>query len=352
MNVECLDSYGSLQDLLSTMIQSTTESTRNFLTYAATLGTRLDENILVHLTSGSFSLHLQVLATNGWIRLDDTNDCWKFSHDAIKEAAYHMIPMEDRNAFHYRCGRKLWRKLSLDVIDQYIFLVVGQLIYGIDIVTVEGERTAIAKLCLRAGERAVELSHFENAFEYLSKGITFLGWRGWRDNYELCLRLHNAGAEVAFCTGDHDLVYNLVDETINNCRSVDDAIQAHCAKIYSLGSNGQLRNAISYGLLNLKILGEPFPTRCKSVRLRFELRNVRKRTRRISDTEMLRLPIMRNQSKLAAMKIMNAISLYMILADPEHLPFLCLRIVRVSLEYGLNGISSGGFVLYGAFLAR
>jgi predicted ATPase len=72
----------------------------------------------------------------------------------------------------------------------------------------------------------------------------------------------------------------------------------------------------------------------------------------MSDIDLLQLPVMHDEAKLAAMKIMNAIFLYMILVDPEKLPYLCVRIVRLSLEYGLNGISSGGFVLYGAVLAR
>jgi predicted ATPase len=344
--------HDSLQDLLTSMIHSTTESTRNFLIYAASLGTKLDESILGHLTLGSVSLHLQKLAATGWIKFDGFDSSWKFSHDAIKEAAYQMIPDDERNIFHYRIGRKLWLKLSLDEMDRNIFVIVSQLLFGTDFITKQEERTAIAKLCLRAGERSVEFSHFHSAYEYLSKGILLLGLRGWRDEYELCLKLHDANAEVAFCIGDHNSVNQLVGETIRNSRVFDDTIQVLCTKLHSLGSNGQLRDAISYGFSILRNLAQPIPIRCKSVRLFVEMRKVKKKTKGMSDTDILRLPVMQDQSRLAAMKIINAIILYVILVDPEQMPFLGLRIVSLSLEYGLNGMSSVGFVLYGVCLAR
>jgi histidine kinase len=344
--------YGSLQDLLISMINATAESTRNFLVFSASLGTKLDENILKHVTSGPVSVHLKIVAANGWISFDDINDCWKFSHDAIKEAAYKMMPEEDRPAFHYRTGRKLWLKLSLGDVDKYIFVVVGQLLHGIDLIAKQEERIAVAKLCLRAGERSVELSHFQNACEYLLKGILLLGSRGWRDEYELCLQLHNASAEVAFCIGDHDYVFNLVEETIKNSRDFYDTIQAHCTKLHSLGSTGQLKDAVSHGLLLLKNLGEPIPSRYKIVRLLFEMRDLKKRTKHIRDTDILQLPLIQDQSKLAIMKIVNAIILYVILLNPLQMPFLGLRIVRLSLKFGLNGMTSSSYAFYGACLAR
>lgn len=348
-NFVCSD---SLQDLIMSMIHSISEPTRNFLIFAACLGTRLDENILRHLVSGSVLLHLQLVAANGWIKFDDIDECFKFSHDGIKEATYKMIPADGRNAFHYRIGRKLWLELSLEEIDKYIFIVVSQLLFGIDLITKQQERTAIAKLCLRAGERCVELSHFQNAFEYLSVGISLLDTRCWRDEYKFCLTLYDATAEVAFCTGNYNSVYDLVEETLKNARDFNDTIQAHCTKLNALGSNGQLKDAVSYGLEILRKLDEPIPVRYKIVKLALLTRKLKKKTKGLSDKDILQLPLMQNQSKLAVMKIMNTIFLYVLLVDPMLIPFFGLRMVRLSLEYGLNAMSSVGFILYGSFLAR
>jgi predicted ATPase len=349
---ECYTTSGSLHDLLISMIRSTTESTREFLIYAACLGTKLDENILRHLVSGSVSTYIQEVATKGWLNFDKTDECWKFSHDAIKEATYQLIPTGEIKTFHYQIGRKLWLELSLDEVDRYIFVVTSQLLVGIDLMVEQEERTAIAKLCLRAGERSVEISHFQIAFEYLTNGISLLGLRAWRDEYDFCLQLHNATAEVAFCIGNYDAVYKLVAETLKHARVYDDTIQAHCTKLNSLCSNGQLKDAVSYALVILDKLNEPIPQRFIIARLLSDTWKLRKTMKNLIDDDILGLPLMQDQSKLAAMKVMDAIILPTVLTHPLLLPFVGMRLVSISLKYGVNAISARGLIVCGIYLIR
>jgi hypothetical protein len=48
-------------------------------------------------------------------------------------------------------------------LETYLFVVLQQLMLGDRLVTDQEERTATASLCLRAGQKAVELSNFETA---------------------------------------------------------------------------------------------------------------------------------------------------------------------------------------------
>jgi predicted ATPase len=61
--------------------------------------------------------------------------------------------------------------------------------------------TGIAKLNLRAGEKALESSAFSAAANYLASAIKFLPENPWGSVYELCLELVLLAAVAKYCIG-------------------------------------------------------------------------------------------------------------------------------------------------------
>lgn len=347
----------SLDDFILYSIQDNiSELTLHFIQCAVCLGTKLDLYILNHIVESDqpINVHIQLLASNGLIKFDTVDECWKFSHDVIKEAVYRTI--DNRNEFHYRIGKRLWLQLSLEEIDKYIYVVVDQLLFGINdsIITKQQERNAIAKLCYRAGERSIELSHFHNAFDYLSIGISFLDKTScWRNEYDFCLKLYNAASEVAHCIVNYNVANEHVNDILINARTLNDTIQAYCTKIFVLGSTGQLQNAVDIGLTILKKLDEPIPIRYTIIHILFEARRLKNITKKMkTDQDYLQLPRMYNEQKLLAMKIMNAIFSYSYMICPKLFMYLGLRLFHISLEYGQNAMTPAGFILYGLYIAR
>lgn len=348
---------------INSMIMDLSESTKHFLVCAACLGTKLDEMILSYVTTTSetttIDIHLQSLAMKYLITFDNTFNCWIFTHDAIKEACYNIITtIENRDEFHYQLGRKLWLKLSIEEIDQYIFVIVDQLLYGIDIImkkkNQQQECTAIAKLCLHAGKCSFRLSHFQNAFEYLSNGVQLLdnNIECWKKDYDFCLQLYNIATEVAYSVGNYDNANQFISVILKNARIFTDTIPANCSKLNVLGSKGRLHDAVHIGLNILRKLGEPIQRKYNSIRLYLEARKIHKKTQGMTDEDLLNLPIMKDELKLAAMKIINTIFLYVFLIYPQFVFYLGLRLMNLSLEYGKNTTTPNGFILYGTYLAR
>jgi predicted ATPase len=264
---------------------------------------------------------------------------------------YSLIPENEREKFHYRIGVRLWCCFDINELDANIFVVVGQLVAGSKFIVKENERIAVAKLCLRAGERSVYMSSFQSAFKYLVQGVQLLtGTQCWRDEYTLTLDLYNAAAEVAYSSGHLDEVHVFVKELLAHATCLEDTLRGHAAKVYAIGSSGRMQEAIHYGIQILGNLGETFPARENLARTLFELQRLRKKLKKITNESVLRLPMMEDTRKVAAMHMLSQLLVYTYLNQKMLSLKIAFRMVNISLDCGLSATSCVGFVLVGVLL--
>lgn len=335
--------YTSTDNLIVAQISELSEQDRENLKIASCLGSRLDTEILGHLMANPLSSCFLEASKKGLLVFDQISNAWKFSHDLIQETVFQSIPVDEREGYHYRIGRKLWRTLDMDEIDHFIFIVVGQLVLALSLMTDSKERIAVAKLCLHAGKRAAELSNFHTARIYIMHGISFLGTRSWRDDYDLCISLYNAAAEVSYAAGHVDLVHELVQEVLLNARCFDDTIRAQTMSVFSYGSNGEPKKATQTSIRLLKSLGEIFPARPTPLHVLLQMRRISKRLNGKTTESILRLPEMCDPRKIAAMQILNLSYIYAIMTSRDLAALLAFRIVSLTLDYGINDVSCLGF---------
>lgn len=332
-------------DLLLQKITELPEPSKELLKIASCLGSRLDFRLLINFASGpDLDDFLRQTEKEGLVTFDQRHDSWVLKHDRVREIVYdEWMSTDERERLHYRIGRRLWRAFDLATIDRSIFVVVGQLMMAQNLMTSEKERVAVAKLCLRAGEQAVALSNFHTAHTYLMQGIDLLGARAWRDEFDLTLRLHNAATEISYCVGKLDMVHALVEDVLQNARCFDDAFRVQTVKIYALGSSGQPRLAIETSFDLLKKLGEPFPAKPTLFHVLFAKRRTMRRLRRKTSESILRLPIMDDSQKVAAMQVLQQSFIYAFMANGDRLMALIgLRMVDLTLKYGINPASCLG----------
>jgi predicted ATPase len=221
---------------------------------------------------------------------------------------------------------------------------------GISQIVERVERTAVAKLCLRATERAVHLASFQTAFIYVQHAISLLDARCWRDEYKLSMNLYNSAAEVAYCSGNIDDVFRSLEETFKHARSFEDTLRGQATKVYALGSSGRMKEAVTTGLDVLRELGETFPSKPSSLRIRFEIMRVKRRLKDKTNESLLRLPLIDDSEKLAAMQILNMTFFNAFSTYEKVAPLLVLRMITLTLDYGLSSISCMGFVVFAALL--
>jgi predicted ATPase len=336
-------------------MQSLPSSDVEVIKLASCLGVKLDFDLLSRLTNRDaqeFDVFARSVAQLDVLVYHSARKCWCFSNSTVRGMVYDMIPVSERPVYHYRIGRKLWRTLDLEELNEFIFLVVEQLTFCVDALKENAERTAVAKLCLAAGLRAFHFSCFNASMRYLECGISLVDRKSWKDDYTLCLDLHSAAAEMGTVLGQSERVFGIVETIISNAQVFTDSLRARATLVHALGCCGRHAEATKLALEVLNRLGEPLKLNPSRLRLVFEFVSLKRRLKAKSNESIMRLPHMEDASKLAAMQMLNLVVLSGILANPALVPLVGFRMVRLTLDHGLCAVSCVGFVLFAGLLCR
>jgi len=83
---------------------------------------------------------------------------------------------------------------DIEDLEKDIFVILGNIREGTDLMCYQEERNDVAAPCLRAGELAICSSSFQTTSEFLLLRISLLGVNCWEEEYKLSLELFNAAA--------------------------------------------------------------------------------------------------------------------------------------------------------------
>lgn len=347
---EEMESCNVGQLIMERMATQHSQSLLEVLKVAACLGSTLDNLMLDRVFGTCVARHLFLGSECGFLVYDTQLEQYSFAHDTVQNAAYSLIPKDERPFFHLSIGRKLRRNLRADHFDKNIFVIMNQFRLGADCIRNAQEKYDVAVLSLETGEKAVSASSFPTASLYLDLGIQLLGASAWNDHYELSLALYNTAAEVNYCTADFERVSMLHSAVLHHGRSFRDKLRAYESDVCTLGATDRMEQAIESGLNVLKELHEPVPANPTARQVHREYRRLKRITDAKSNESLLRLPLMKDPDKLEAVKMMNLVFLYAHLCRPQLSGILTMRMMRLTLDSGLSAMTSSVFVLYGMLL--
>lgn len=340
----------SVRELITDRIFQLPKEAQNLLKVAACLGSKLDVQLLQYiLVSSSVKEYLGMAADNGLLSPYGTPKQYQFAHDGVLEATYHLIPVQERPNFHLDIGRAL-KRLDEEQLDSYIFVALGQFERGSHLITSRRERSEVAALYLRGGAHAARSSSFNTASKYFSLGIEMLDEESWKDDYDMCLELHNCAAEVQYCNGQHVCLDLLTETVISKSRCFPDTLRIRTSQVYSLGGRNLMNNAICKGLEVLKALGITFPRKVGRFQVTLAIRRTRRSLRKFAPEDILTLPLMRDPNMFAPLQMMNLLFLYTFSTQSLLAPLIVCRMVDLTLDHGLCAMSSCAMTLFAALL--
>jgi len=90
---------------------------------------------------------------------------YRFLHDRVQQAAYSLVPLDERAALHKQIGERLLAKVSESQLDSILYEIVNQLNHWLSPLS-RGERVRLMELNLRAGRKAMAATAFSAALEY------------------------------------------------------------------------------------------------------------------------------------------------------------------------------------------
>src|SRR5229473_2159292 len=123
---------------------------------------------------------------------------YKFLHDRIQQAAYSLIPDEQRADAHLRIGRVLLANMTADQLAEHLFDVASQFNRGAKRLIDRDEKALVAAIDLRAGRKAKASAAYASARAYLAAGMALLDDQDWGSQYDLMFSLRLERAECEF----------------------------------------------------------------------------------------------------------------------------------------------------------
>ncbi len=275
---------------------------------------------------------------------------YKFIHDRIQQAAYFLIPENQKKITHLKIGQLLLYNTSTKEQEEQIFEIVNQLNIGADLITQQAQRDELAQLNLMAGYKAKTSTAHTSALEYLTTGIQLLDSDCWQNQYDLTLALYELASVAAYLSGNFEQMNHLFEVVLQHAKTFLDTVKVYEVRIQAYAAQHQLLEAVNTGIKMLQLLGVEFPQQPTQAEINNALLHTQLVWEEKGLSELINLPLMNNSSQLAAMKILSSISGASYLAVPEIYTLVVLQQVNLSLQYGNASGSAHGYANYGLIL--
>ncbi|MBD2597280.1 AAA family ATPase [Nostoc spongiaeforme FACHB-130] len=275
---------------------------------------------------------------------------YKFLHDRVQQAAYSLIPDNQKQATHWQIGQLLQQKLSESEQEEKLFDIVGHLNQGQALISQNSDRQILAQLNLKAGAKAKTATAYAAAVAYLQTAIALLESDCWQTQYELALEIHIVAAEASYLNGDFAGMEKLTALVLQQAKTILDKVKIYEIQIAAQTSQSQMLAAIAIGREALRQLGIEFPKELDEVHLGKALAEVNQQLNNREIAELINLPLMSEPTAQAVMQLLGMLFAPIFLGNPSLLPLLGTTMVRLSLEFGNAPASTVGYVTQGLVL--
>ncbi len=368
--IQALAITDDVMEFMALQLQKLPTETQDILKLAACIGAEFDLNTLGIVSEKS----AEITATNLWKALQEglviptskiykfftqtenkeifqgsANPRYRFLHDRVQQAAYSLILEDQKQSTHLKIGQLLQQNSSEIEREEKLFDIVGHFNQGIELIPLS-ERETLARLNLKAGQKARNSTAYNAAKVYLQIGIDLLTANCWINQYELTLNLYVAITEAAYLNADIDSMEKMAAVVLQEAKTILDKVKIYEISIAAKTAQSQMLAAIAVARDILEQLGVKLPTAADSTQIRTALQNLTNQQNGKEIEELINLPVMTDAKIQAAMQILAILFPPIFLGMPELLPILSAMMVSLSLQFGNGPASTVGYAIHGMVL--
>ncbi|MEI2582034.1 AAA family ATPase [Scytonema sp. PRP1] len=277
---------------------------------------------------------------------------YKFLHDRVQQAAYALIPEDEKKIVHLQVGRLLLKNIPEDELQENIFAIVNQLNEGSELIDEQFEKDNLAKLNLQAGKKAKDSTAYQPALRYLETGLGLLSSNSWEHQYLLTLEIHEETLELFYLNTQFDRVQELSIIILQKTQSKLDKVKLYEFKILSYYAQFQQDKSIQIALEFLAELGIYLSLNVDEIekQIKKEKEELKVILRKKSIEDLAELPNMSAPDKLAAISILQ--QLMTSISTTNFLLFILVILIQINLfiKYGNPPQSPSIYSYYAMFL--
>lgn len=281
------------------------------------------------------------------------NDSIRFSHDRIQEAAYSLLPAEDRPTEHLRIGRKLVAGFDPVEIEDEIFEIVGHFNLGADLISDPDERRQLCRWNALAGAKAKASAAFATARAFYAQAMDLLPPTAWDSDYDETLRLHLERTACELLLGNFQQVDDFFPLILDRARNNADRARTYRLLILRNQVAGRYGEAVTVALEALRMFGLACPGSPAEIETAVDQAR-REAMINLSGREIGALvdaPAMTDPDALAMVGIVADAMPCSFLARPDLYGWLALSALNATLLQGNTGDSCSIYMGYAIVLA-
>jgi PAS domain S-box-containing protein len=281
------------------------------------------------------------------IRLESA---YKFLHDRIQQAAYSLIPEEQRADIHLRIGRVLLAYMTADQLAEHLFDVANQLNRGAGRLIDRDEKAQVAAIDLRAGRKAKASAAYTSARLYFAAGMALLDERDWANHYELAFSLSLERAECEYLSGSFDEAAEVISELLARGASKIDKAAAYCLKIDLHVMKSENPKGVESALECLRLFDIEMSAHPTSQQVDAEYEKVWNSLGERPIESLIDLPLMTDPEMQAAMRVLSVLFAPAYFTDINLVRLHLCHMVNVSMKYGTTDASAQAYSWFGTTL--
>ncbi|MEH1939114.1 MAG: AAA family ATPase [Nostoc sp.] len=285
---------------------------------------------------------------------ETVNPTYRFLHDRVQQAAYSLIPDDQKQATHLKIGQLLLRNTAPEAIELNVFDIVNQLNNGITPIDRIGDRYELAQLNLIAGKKAKVSTAYKAAIKYCTIGMEMLPEDSWQTAYDLTFQLYRECAECEYITGRFDKAEQLFHRALQYVENKFELADIYGLQLALRSNQGEnLLAAYEAALSGLSVMGMSIPATDAGQQALIEstLKEIHVKLATVQPADLFDLPAMTDPAKKVCMSILPDLWGAAYVGGNQALTILSiLLMVHTSFTYG-NAESSGcAYCLYGMML--
>jgi PAS domain S-box-containing protein len=274
---------------------------------------------------------------------------YRFLHDRVQEAAYLLIPEQQRAQTHLRIGRILAQSIPKERLEEAIFDIVNQLNRGSSLIADIGERERAAELNLIAGKRAKASTAYAAALTYLHAGRSLLRAADWENNYGLIFLIESLTAECELLSAEMAAAEERLILLAHRASSLHDVAVVTRLQVTLYTTQDRSDRAIEVFLDYLRRTGTDWSPHPGSDDVRSEYNRIWSLVgnRRIED--LADLPLLADPDVLDMLDVLGEMVHAAMFFDENLATLVVFRMASLCLEHGNCDASCFAYIWFGMF---
>jgi PAS domain S-box-containing protein len=276
---------------------------------------------------------------------------YKFMHDRIQQAAYSLIPDEQRADVHLRIGRVLLASMTADELADHLFEVANHFNRGVTLLADRDEKAQLATIELRAGRKAKASTAYASASVYLVAGMALLDESDWDRRYDLTFSLWLERAECEYLTGQLASAEARLSLLSTRARTIVDSGAVTCVRLNLYTTLDHSDSAVEVGLDYLRRVDDgrwPLHATAEDVRQAYD--RMLQRLGSDSIESLLDLPLMTDPDRRATMDVLTMLTSPALFTEENLFRLVVCRMAALSLEHGNSDGSCLAYAWLGSVL--